>query len=395
MKRLAIVTTHPVQYYAPWFRFLATRRDLEIRVFYLWDFGVTLQTDQGFGQAIQWDVPLLDGYSYEFVPNRSKQPGTHHFSGINNPELSDRLDRFNPDAALLIGYNYASFLRLLLSPMRWWRGRRACPLLLRGDSHRLLPRRGPREWLRRRLISFLFRRFRAFLYVGAANRAYYLHHGVAEKELFFSPHAIDNERFCASGPQAVLDAHAWKRELGIPEQDRVVLFAGKFEIKKRPQDLIDAFQRASIPGASLLLVGAGNLESALRQQAGGARNIFFAPFQNQSLMPRTYAAADLVVLPSLGNGETWGLCINEAMCLAKPVIVSDHVGCARDLVIPGRNGLIFEAGNVEGLAQCLRQTLADADQLERWGKRSQELVREYSYLRATEGLEAALNSMER
>jgi glycosyltransferase involved in cell wall biosynthesis len=394
MNRLAIVTTHPIQYYAPWFRFLATRPNLDVRVFYLWDFGVTTQTDRGFGQAIQWDVPLLDGYPLEFVPNRSQQPGTHYFWGIDNPELPGRLDKFNPDAVLLMGYNYASFLRQLLASNRWW-GRREVPLLLRGDSHRLVPRKGPKEWLRRFLIAALFRRFRAFLVVGSANRAYYRHHGVPEKKLFFSPHAIDNDRFCAARPQAIVDARAWKWELGIADNDRVVLFAGKFENKKRPQDLVDAFQRAAVPGTSLLLVGSGDLEPALRQQAGSSRNIYFAPFQNQSLMPRTYAAADVVVLPSQGSGETWGLCINEAMCLAKPVIVSSHVGCARDLVVPGRNGLVFEAGDVDGLAACLRQSLAYPDQLERWGQASQELVQSYSYLRATEGLEAALSWIER
>lgn len=79
MIKLAIITSHPIQYYAPWFRYLASAGDLQIKVFYLWNFGVTQQIDTGFQQALQWDIPLLDGYKYEFVPNVSYKPGVDHF----------------------------------------------------------------------------------------------------------------------------------------------------------------------------------------------------------------------------------------------------------------------------------------------------------------------------
>ncbi len=75
MTRLAVVTTHPIQYYAPWFRRLASHPGLDLRVFYLWDFGVVEREDKGFGRTIRWDVPLLDGYASEFVPNVSRRPG--------------------------------------------------------------------------------------------------------------------------------------------------------------------------------------------------------------------------------------------------------------------------------------------------------------------------------
>ena len=79
MKKLAIITSHPIQYYAPWFRTLAQDAELSIRVFYLWDVGMTQSDDPGFQQAIQWDIPLLTGYDFEQVPNASNRPGTNHF----------------------------------------------------------------------------------------------------------------------------------------------------------------------------------------------------------------------------------------------------------------------------------------------------------------------------
>src|SRR4029077_15252629 len=97
-------------------------------------------------------------------------------------------------------------------------------------------------------------------------------------------------------------------------------------------------------------------------------------FQNQSEMPRTYAAADLFVLPSYGSEETWGLAINEALCAAKPVIVSNHVGCGPDLVHAFQNGLVFQAGSVDSLADALREALSNRERLLRWGQKGQKIV---------------------
>ncbi|MFL5240828.1 MAG: glycosyltransferase family 4 protein [Gemmataceae bacterium] len=385
MNRLAFVTTHPIQYYAPWFRCLAGQPDLQLKTWYLWDFGTTNQVDNGFQQAIQWDVPLLDGYDWEFVPNRSRRPGTADFWGIDNPELIGRLRAYDPSAVLCLGYNFATFARLLV---HWNRSR--SPLMLRGDSHRLVRSQGLKAWVKAQALKQVFRRFAAFLYVGKANRDYYRMHGVPDERLFFSPHSVDNERFMSNRSQVEREAAAWKRELGISESKRVVLFVGKFEEKKRPLDLLKAFARARVKDTALLFVGAGALEAAIRDAARTASDIYIAPFQNQSQMPRTYAAADVVVLPSFGTGETWGLCINEAMCLGKPVIVSTHVGCARDLVVSGVNGFVFYAGDVGSLSDSLRNVLEDRDRMEQFGRASFQRIHNYSYQKATEGLLQAL-----
>jgi glycosyltransferase involved in cell wall biosynthesis len=386
MKRLAIVTTHPIQYYAPWFRHLADRPGLDVRVYYLWDFGVSDQLDRGFGQTLRWDVPLLEGYDHEIVPNRSRDPGTHHFRGIDNPDLIRRLRTQNPHTVLCLGYNFATFFKLM---MRW--PTRRSPLLLRGDSHRLVPQRGLKSWMKRQAVTALFRRFSAFLYVGAANRDYLRLHGVPEDRLFFSPHAIDNERFLGAAEQARTQANDWKLELGIPPEKLVILFAGKFEDKKRPQDLLTAFAAARLPNAALLFVGAGSLERSLRDASTGVPNVYFAGFQNQSLMPRTYAAGDLLVLPSLGGGETWGLCVNEAMCMGKPALVSSHVGCGADLVHPGETGWVFPAGRVDSLTGALREACSDRQRLQQIGQSARRHVQKYDYQEATRGLEAALD----
>jgi glycosyltransferase involved in cell wall biosynthesis len=383
MKRLAIITSHPIQYYAPWFRYLAKQGELEFRVFYLWDFGVRQQIDPGFQQVIEWDIPLLEGYEYEFVPNVSDRPGTKHFWGLQNPSLIQQVKQYQPDTVLLMNYNYASLYRFL---WQW----KTTPIIFRGDSHRLVTDQGWKTWLKQQWISQVFRRFAACLYVGKANYHYFRSQNVSPERLFFSPHAIDNDRFFAQATEATAQAAIWKQALKIPANHAVILFAGKLIPKKRPLDLLQAFINAKLPEVSLLFVGNGELESELKTQATNHPHVYFAPFQNQSQMPRTYAIADLVVLPSYGSGETWGLVINEAMCLAKAVLVSDHVGCAADLVHSHQNGLVFPAGDIPALVESLQIAFADRDRLADWGQQGRRIINNYSYARTTRGLLQAI-----
>lgn len=388
MIRLAVVVSHPIQYYAPWFRLLSRQPDLQLRVFHLWDFGVTNQLDRGFGAILRWDVPLLDGYDSCFVPNHARHPGTHHPFGLDNPGLNHFLRAWQPDAILLFGYTYLTHLRLILDPRL-----RRLPILFRGDSHQLVPQQGLRPALSRLLRRFLFRRFSAGLPVGRANEAWMQSSGLSPRQLFPACHAVDNARFQQAAPQAEADALAWRSQLGIPADTPVVLFAGKFEPKKRPLDLLEAFAALPSLDAVLVFVGAGPLESALRQRASQLPHgrVFVQGLQNQSAMPRVYALADLVVLPSFGPAETWGLCINEAMNLARPVIVSSHVGCGPDLVIPGHTGWVYPAGDVAALSRTLAVALSDRSRLRRMGRSARSHVDRFSYAAATKGLRRALD----
>jgi glycosyltransferase involved in cell wall biosynthesis len=385
--RLAVVVSHPIQYYAPWFRMLSLEPGLELMVFHLWDFGVVPRPDRGFGQTVVWDIPLLEGYPHSFVANLAADPGTHHFAGLHNPSLVMELLSWRPDAILLFGYAYHSHLSLMLD-CRLWR----VPILFRGDSHGLCSRPGWRPFLTSALRSILFRRFAAALAVGQANAAWLRASGVPQRRIVIAPHAVDNQRFQDAAPAASMEAHQWRKQLGIPSQVPVVLFAGKFETKKRPLQLLEAFAALSHLQAVLVLAGAGALEQDIRRRAAAlpSGRVVVLPFQNQSAMPRLYALADLVVLPSFGPGETWGLCINEAMNMARPVLVSSHVGCGPDLVIPGETGWIVPAGDQDALRVQLAEALADRRRLQAMGEQARAHVATHSYAATTAGLQQAL-----
>ncbi len=367
--RLAIVSSHPTQYYAPWFSHLTQRAGLSLRVFYLWDFGIMEQTDPKFARKVQWDIDILAGYESEFVPNVAKDPGTHRFSGLRNPTLTSRLRAWSPDAVLVFGYGWRSLMELA-----WrWKG---APLILRGDTH-LLGRQRPGH-MRALVLRLLFNRFRAFACVGVANRAFYRAHGVPANRLFAVPHCIDNARFAAATAE---DAAAWREHHNFDPNRPLFLFVGKFEAKKRPDLLVDAFRRAELTDAQLGFLGDGAIKPALEAAAAQSQGqVKVLPFHNQSEMPGALRAADCVVLPSQGPGETWGLIVNEAMACGTPALVSDHVGCAADLIIPDQTGWQFSAGDVAALTQTLRQAHATlAVRRAEIRRRTAEHIQAYSY----------------
>ena len=378
--RLAVVVSHPIQYYSPWFRWMRAR-GWTLRVFYLWDFGVTRRNDPEFGRSLSWDVDLLSGYEHEFVPNVARDPGTHHFRGLDNPGLAARLRAWSPDAVLLFGYNYLTHLKLILSSSE--------PLVFRGDSHLLDQPRPP--LLKRWLLARLYARFAAVTYVGQANRDYFRAFGVPAKKLFHAPHCVDAARFTPS-ESTFAEAATLRRALGL-EGKRIVLFAGKLIPKKQPLELLAAFLALARPDAALVFVGDGEQLPALQALAAtrpGAP-VRFLPFANQSEMPARYLLADVFTLPSRGPGETWGLAVNEAMHLGVPCLVSDRVGCQRDLVTDGETGWVFPAESPAGLRDALARALS-AD-LAAMKPAVAARIAGYTYAEASAGLARALGSL--
>lgn len=372
-KKLAIVSTHPIQYNAPLFALLEQSQVIQPRVFYTWSQGEEAVPDRDFKQTIRWDIPLLEGYDHEFSKNTSKNPGLHHFMGLKNPGLIKQISNWNPDGILVYGWNFYSHL----SVMRYFKGRK--PVFFRGDSTLLDEASGMKTLIRRKFLRWVYSHVDAAFYVGTNNKDYFNVHGLHENKLYFAPHAIDNDRFELSSRQKENEAAEFRSRLGIDTTQTVVLFAGKFEPKKDPALLIKAFAAMNSRNKHLVLVGNGPQENMLKALAEGQKNIHFLPFQNQSKMPAIYGMADLLALPSQGPGETWGLAVNEAMACGKPALVSTKVGCSADLVKPGLNGDVFEAGNLESLTRSLDSLTRSKNNLGQMGQNAKSFIHQWSF----------------
>ncbi len=370
--RLAIITTHPIQYYAPVFKLLHERKQVEIKVFYSWGEKAINKFDHGFNKTINWDIEILDGYPFEWLKNTSNDPGSHHFNGIINPRATGQINKWKPDAILVYGWAYHSHLKAL----RYYKNK--IPVYFRGDSTLLDEPKGIKKFLKYIFLRWVYKHVDYAFYVGQNNKTYFRKYGLKESQLIFAPHAIDNLRFNAD---LTLEAAELRSSLKLKQNDILILFAGKFEPVKNVALLLSAFIDLNSPDAHLLLVGNGINEQALKTQANEcsvADKIHFLDFKNQTYMPVLYQASDLFCLPSVS--ETWGLSVNEAMACGRAVLASDKVGAAVDLIKPGFNGAIFKSGSLTDLVFNLSKLIAAGKkELNGMGVYSKELIKDWSF----------------
>ncbi|MNJ97606.1 D-inositol 3-phosphate glycosyltransferase [compost metagenome] len=372
-QKLAIVVTHPIQYYVPVFKLLA--KQCNLKVFYTWgENGVQKKYDPGFAKTIGWDVPLLDDYHYELLENTAKDQGSHHGKGIINPDILTRIKKFSPNAILVYGYIYHSHFKV----MSYFKGK--IPIWFRGDSTLLNEKTGLKSILKKIYLRWVYSKVDKAFYVGTNSKAYFKKYGLKEHQLIFAPHAIDNNHFSQNRSAEVQEI---KVKLGYTPEDIILLYAGKFESLKNIEILIQAVEKINDDKLKLLLVGNGPEEQKLKAQAINQKNISFLDFQNQQYLPVIYSACDIFCLPSYS--ETWGLAINEAMAASRAIIVSDKVGCAVDLVKPNENGVIFKSNSAIALSEAIEEIISSKRVVD-YGKMSSAIINQWTFKKQVNAL---------
>lgn len=387
---LAVVNSHPIQYFAPLYRRLAAEADLDLTVYYCSRAGVDEYEDEDFGgETFAWDVPLLDGYDHVFLDNLRGKGTPGGFWSLVNPGIVSALRGGDYDAVWLHGHAYATYLLAVL-------GARIgdSSLLMRCETHLGLERSWGRRLLRRLLMPRFYQLFDAFLAIGTPNARFYLDLGVSEDRIFLMPYAVENERFVAESRLTGRQRIERRRNLGLPTGEvPVVLFVSKLTPRKRPMDLLRAFRRLrseEVQRVALAFVGAGSERDRLERYVEREKvpDVHFLGFRNQAELPKIYGACDLFVLPS--KNEPWGLVVNEAMCAGLPVLVSDEVGAAEDLVQNGQNGFQYPVGDVVRLAKLMRLLVADRELRRRMGRASFEIIEQWDVDACVDGLRRAL-----
>jgi glycosyltransferase involved in cell wall biosynthesis len=387
--RLTVVETHPVQYNAPWYRYVAQHCDeIDLTVLYA-SRPTPSQQAVDFRRPFEWDTRLLDGYRSRVV--RESRPDdrfdSDSYRGLDVPDIGAALLETQPDVALIAGWHSVTQTRAMTACRA-----NGIPVLYRGDSHLGTRPSGVTGVLWRVKTRVFLARYSAHLAVGQRARAYLLANGVPAARIYASPHAVDNELFASTAAPHLSDAArmAVRCSYGLSPQDFVVLFVGKINGRKRLLDAMTAVAQLG-PSCVLLIVGDGERMAEARADAEqvGAR-VSWAGFVNQRDLGRVYAAADCLVLPNVR--ETWGLVVNEAMATGLPAVVSDGAGCAPDLIVPGETGEIFRAGDVGDLVEAL-QRMRDRGGRSRMAAACRARIASSTYAEATVGLVAAAESV--
>jgi len=353
---LAVIETHPVQYHAPVYRALQQTFGVPVTAIYGSDFSVAGYKDKEFGTEFAWDTDLLSGYSSVFL-SRAKQGGAGSFEDVSATGLRTVLAGLRPEAVMIVGYS-PKFNR-----DAWYEAwRTGKTILFRGETSDASDARG---WLksqgRRAALKLAYRSCARLLFIGRHSRDHFHRLGVQGDRLIFSPYCVDVTPFETDEAARARLRAAARRDLGVSDDQIVVLFSGKLSRRKGVDLLMQAVK--ALPTADrervvLAYLGDGALRSGLEAMAAQRATVraIFLGFQNQRKLSRFYHAADLMSLPSRFN-ETWGLVVNEALHHGLPCVVSDRVGCMPDLIEAGRTGESFAADSEVQLTAALSRAM--------------------------------------
>lgn len=369
--RIAIVVSHPIQYYAPYYRALAALPGVVLKVFFCNRRGAETYYDRDFKTHIRWDIPLLDGYDFEFLDNPDgeppgKRPQAYsllqklhsNFWEIDNPRVGESLARFCPELVEVHGYSHRTMRRT----MRWCNQNKV-RVILCSDSNGTTRAAWWKRAAKTVIVKHIYRHLDGALANGDNNWKYHLQYGMPPERIFSRALPIDCDLLRSSAGDAGAARREIRKRHGIPHDAFVVTFAGKLSPVKCPTHLLAAVHRCSQMGFNVwgLLVGEGQLRNELEAVVSRKqmRNVVLAGFVNQSEISRYYAASDVVTLMS--RYEPKGLAVPEAGSLGCPAILSDRVGCIgpNDCARPEENALVYPWGDIEAFANCIVRIYED------------------------------------
>ena len=389
--RIAYLVSHPIQYQVPLLRRIAQEPDLELTVLYGSDFSVKGYKDDGFGVNVKWDLPLLDGYRYEFLP-ALRDIGTQTVTSPLNYGIVSRLggdgDTLPYDLLWVHGYAMVNSMQAMLAAKAL-----GIPVLMRSDSS-LKDR--PRGGIKLALKAVFFRALRELvdgvLVAGTLNEQYWRYYFGEARPLFRMPYAVDNDYFQRRAREVVAEREALQVELELDPGRPVILFASKLQFRKHCDHLLEAYRQLMAGGKNpapyLLIVGDGEARAELESAAAGLDGVRFCGFRNQSELPRFFDLATVFVLPA--RHEPWGLIVNEVMNAGKPVIVTDDVGAHPDLITNGVEGFVYPVGDVAALREALQKVIEVPGLAEQMGRAGLARISRWSFEEDVQGLRQAV-----
>ena len=390
---MACLVSHPIQYQVPLFRKISQDPRFDLEVIYCSGKSTKSYLDQGFNREINWDIPLMGGYRHIFLPKLFESTHPSFFNPLSYGIYSI-LKKRNLDAIWIHGWsNWAQLSAIIIARLL------GIKVLIRGESgiHLKKPT-GIKRVFRFIVMAFLKKTIDGFLAIGTNNKDYYLAHGILPAKIFLVPYAVDNHFFLEQSQNLTGDSLKIREKLTDNIEVTVILFSSKLESRKRADFLINAFAKLcneydlkNLP--ILLIIGDGSERPRIEKEITKMNlgNIFLLGFKNQTELPMYYSMADIFVLPS--KQEPWGLVVNEVMNASCAVIVSDEVGCAKDLVDHGETGLVFSSDSEKELVNCLFELCSDIDKRNELALRAKERITKWSYQEDMNGLHLALESL--
>jgi glycosyltransferase involved in cell wall biosynthesis len=383
--KLGLFAASPFFSHTPLYRRVAQDPRIAFTAVFASDAGLSTGY-QGFDGG-SWGVEMLDGYRSVFLRRARGMPVTASSLAMRDPDVIRVLRQERFDVLWIYGYHSPTHV-LAAATQRLLRGR----LMFREEQTHLHPRSFWRATGRSAALQ-LFVHDADCLYIGTENRRWLQSMGVPDDRLFFTPYAADNDRLRAAADELQPRRADLLERFGLRPEVPTFLVLSRLVPKKQPELVVEAFRQARAETeCQLLIVGSGPCEAEIRRQVSdsGIPDVHLAGFLDQAQIPEAYAASDVFIQFSREH-ETWGLVVNEAMNFGLPVIASDKVGAATDLVEEGRTGFVADHRDLEGLVRGMRALARDPARRDSMGEAARERVSGWNHdVAAREVVRAAL-----
>ncbi len=229
--------------------------------------------------------------------------------------------------------------------------------------------------------------------------------GIKEKDIVITPNASEIFYDKKKG-------ETFKKELISKyhlKGKKVIVYVGRLIRRKGIKYLIEAFAKIKEKNSLLFIVGGGDFyhlgEPSLREELleivkkyDLEKRIIFTGEVKNNLVPAIYELADVLVVPSITEkiSEPWGLVVNEGMQFGLPVVATDAVGAAYDMVENGKNGFIVPEKDSISLKKAIEGILSNKKLRDRMSKESKKKIKEkYNYETMAAGLIKAVEEISK
>lgn len=375
-RRIVVITEIIAPYRIPVLNALAQIPNIDPKVIFLAENDRRLREWHVYKEELQFSYQVLSSWRVP-LPNSSL---------LLNWGMTAALRSYSPEAIVCGGYN---------DPADWqawlWARRNGVPFFSWVESNTHDRRTGTAvvESLKRRFL----RGCRGVVVPGKASANYVESLGVTSDAVFTAPNAVDNNLYTNGAAQIRAQPDLPRSTLALPE--RYFLFVGRLVPEKGVFDLLDAYGRLAVEireRVALVLVGEGGARGELEMKARtiAPGRIMFRGFKQRNQLIAEYALAELFIFPT--HTDPWGLVVNEAMACGLPVIVTDVAGCSKDLIEEDGNGYVVPARDPAELARAMAAIVCNRERRARMGKRSLEIIANYSPERCAAGLAKAASS---
>lgn len=334
--KLAVVTPTPTPYRDPFWNTVATQPDVDLTVFYCRR--VTADRPWNLSWHVNFRAEYLAGFA--ILPNNES---------YWNPAIWRQLKDGRFDALILGGYNHLTMLAAALYAVR-----HRVPYFLMSEVYLKQPRARWRKYLKTPVVRWVVRHAAGFFPTGSLAAEYLQFCGANPDNICHVPNSPDFDSLSQAYAELLPQRPSLRAGMGFGKEP-VLLFVGRLLELKQVHTLLAAIKRVSASHAvRLAIIGDGPERPRLERIAGElgiSQRVSFLGFKNPNELPKWYTACDLFVLPS--SDETWGVVVLEALSFGLPVIVSDMVGCYKDVVVSPAIGEVVPAKNVGALAGAI------------------------------------------